>query len=353
MSPSPRERDCGILCVEHVDEHPSIVVKREEGGPRARWKGILTCGHIWTCPVCSQNLRSERAERITRAVDHLAGRWQMLTVTFRHRHGLALKDLVEGLGRAWRRTRQGGRIQRVWTGRVSASVRCLEVTYGDNGWHPHVHVLLRTTDWTEEEKGWLQDRWERAVVKELGVHARPSDLVGLKWSEPFDAKGASGRRATYLAKLGLETSGIAKEGKGSSRTPWDLARAAAAGDSRSLWLWREFYAATRGKRAIELDDRAAAADKRAQEVASSLLENEPEGNELPVHIEVQRDDVRALRRLERRIGAIMAIVLRAAEERGAEGVREWVDFARADLLARAGPRESPARAPPWLPARVA
>lgn len=334
------------MCVEHTDEHPSIVVKREKGVPHARYMGLLTCGHIWTCPVCSQNLRAKRAARIAGAVGHLGGRWQMLTITVRHRKGLDLKPLRDGLAVAWRKTRQGGRIQRVWTERVSASVRAQEVTFGDNGWHPHIHVLIRTTEWEQDELDALQARWERNVVAALGEHARPDDLHGMVWSAPLDASKADEvERALYLTKAGFELSGVAKDTRERrSKSPWDLARDAARGDSRSLLLWREFYAATKGRRAIELDDRAAAAAKRAEEVESANHE-EGEGDALPLHIEVQRDEIRALRRLERSVGAIMAIVLRAAEDDGASGVREWIVYAREHhrgaprplVKARAGP----------------
>jgi len=317
------------MCIEHKDEEPSIELRHVDGLPRGKWCGLLTCGHIWTCPVCSQHLRGERAENIVRAVDHLGDRWQMLTVTVRHRQGLSLKALRDGLMAAWRRTRQGGRIQRVWSDRVSASIRAQEVTYGDdNGWHPHVHVLLRTTEWDEDEKDALQARWERAVVRELGEHCRPDDLHGLVWSEPFDASRDSGQRATYLAKLGLETAGLAKEGRFNNRTPWDIARAAAGGDSRSLWLWREYSAATKGKRMIELDDRAQAAAKRSRELEFDV-EASGEIQEVS-RIPVKRDDVRALRRIERRIGTIMVLVLRAAETAGEAGVQEWISYARAN-----------------------
>jgi hypothetical protein len=164
-------------------------------------------------------------------------------------------------------------------------------------------------------------------------------LHGLVWSRPFvPGEATSGRQVSYLAKLGLEIAGIAKEGRGGSRTPWELARAAAGGDSRALWLWREYCAATKGRRMLELDDRAQTAAKRALEVASVNVK-EGETLEPPQRIEVKRDDVRALRQLERRIGAIMCVVLRAAEEQGASGVREWVAFARADQVRRAELRE--------------
>jgi Replication protein len=328
IAPNARERDCGVMCIEHRDEEPSIEIRSVDGAPRAKWCGLMTCGHIWTCPVCSQHLRAQRADNIVRAVGHLGGRWQMVTVTVRHRQGLSLKALRDGLMAAWRRTRQGGRIQRVWSERVSASIRAQEVTHGDdNGWHPHIHVLLRTTEWDEDERDALQARWELAVVRELGEHCRPDDLHGLVWSKPFDASRDSGQRATYLAKLGLETAGLAKEGRNGSRTPWDIARAAAGGDSRSLWLWREYASATKGKRMIELDDRALAAAKRSRE-----LEFDVEAGDVKevARVAVKRDDVRALRRLERRIGAVLVIVLRAAETGGDDAVREWIAYARAN-----------------------
>lgn len=345
VAPSTREWGCGVMCIEHKDEEPSIELRNVDGAPRGKWCGLLTCGHIWTCPVCSEALRAERAERIVRAVGHLGGRWQMLTGTLRHRDGLPLKATRDGLMAAWRRTRQGGRIQRVWTERVSASVRAQEVTHGEHGWHPHFHVLLRTSEWDDDERDALQARWERAVARELGEHCRPDDLHGLVWSEPFDASRDSGQRATYLAKLGLETAGLAKEGRHGNRTPWDVARAAACGDQRSHLLWHEYASATRGKRMIELDDRAQAAAKRALELSSDVEES-GEMKEV-LRIAVKRDDVRAFRKIERRIGAIMAIVLRAAETGGEAAVREWAVFARANAwkpaLSKAPTHETPQR----------
>jgi hypothetical protein len=343
LSQSQRERSCGVMCIEHVDDHPAIIVKRDKGIPEAQWSGILTCGHIWTCPVCSQRKKAERAERISLAVGHLEGRWQMLTITLRHRQGLALQPLRDGLMAAWRKTRQGGRIQRVWEERVTASIRTQEVTYGDNGWHPHIHVLLRTTEWDEDERDALQARWERNVVAVLGEHARPDDLHGLVWSHPFDATKSKdvGKRELYLAKLGLESASLGKEGRRGGATPWDIARRATRGDSRAVWLWREYCAATKGKRMIELDDRAAAAAKRALEL--SCDPDEPEGTVEVTRIEVQRDEVRALRHLERTLPAIMVLVLRAAEAEGGAGVRRWVAYARS--LQR---RYDVAPAPSWL-----
>lgn len=337
LSPSERERHCGVWCVEHANTEPAIQVIHD-GAPRARWNGLLTCGHIWTCPVCSQSLRAQRAEAIVRAVKHLAGRWQMLTVTLRHRQGMNLRDLRNGLMAAWRKTRQGGRIQRVWGELVTASVRTQEVTYGDNGWHPHLHVLLRTEEWSDDDKDALQVRWEKAIVGELGSNVRPDDLHGVVWSEPWDVERitkSESKRATYLAKLGLESASLGKEGRRGSRTPWDLARMAANGDQRARWLWCEYTEATRGRRMIELDDRAAAAAKRALELEAAETESSGGEPREPQRIEVARDDVRALRYLERRgHPGIMGMLLRLAETEGEPAVRQWIAYARSRVPER-------------------
>jgi hypothetical protein len=268
------------------------------------------------------------------AVDAMGGRWQMLTVTLRHRPGMRLKELLAGLSAAWRRTRQGGRIQRVWSERVSASVRALEMTYGGNGWHPHIHVLLRTTEWDDDERDALLAGWKRAIERELGAAVRPDDEHGLVWSAPFDASAPDkANRARYLAKLGLETTGLAKEGRGGSLTPWQIAAIATKGDDAAKSLWWEYVDATRGRRMIELDDRAQEAYERA------LLEQRSEGGDVddlqpPIRIDLKRDDLRALRRLERTMPTIMAIVLAAAESGGRRAVGEWIAYARADAAAR-------------------
>jgi hypothetical protein len=258
----------------------------------------------------------------------LGGQWVMVTFTLRHRDGVPLKRLRDGLASAYRRTRQGGRIQRVWSERVTASVRAAEVTFGANGWHPHLHVLARSTEWTDDEKDALLVRYARAIERELGKDFRPSDARGVVWSVPFDADEADAeKRAAYLTKLGLEVAGVGKHGRAGGLSPWELAERAVAGDERAKSRWWEYFEATRGRRMVELDDRASAAADRAEAAKARL--DEPEHVDPPTIIEVKRDDVRALRRLERRgLFGIMATLLEAAETGGAPAVAEWIAYAR-------------------------
>jgi hypothetical protein len=257
----------------------------------------------------------------------------MLTVTIRHHAGVDLGKLLRGLTASWRKTRQGGPVQRIWSERVRASVRATEITWGhENGWHPHVHVLLATSEWSEEDRATLLERFRSLVAKELGEDFIPNEQHALRWSRSFDADDADAVwLATYVSKFSCEVSGIAKESKG-GLSPWDIGARAAKDEQKALRLWQDYESSTRGRRALELDDRAAAA-------AKDWLEWEREKNdaargETPAtvperdDIMVTRDELRSLRLLERTKPDIMWAVLDAAERSGPAGVRDWVTLAQ-------------------------
>jgi hypothetical protein len=256
----------------------------------------------------------------------------MLTVTLRHRAGLSLKELLSGLIFAWRKTRQGGAVQRIWTERVSASARAVEVTDGENGWHPHLHVLVRVDrGWTEEEKTTLLERWQRQVRAVLGDACVPSDSRALVWSALFDA-GDANARPSYLAKLGLEVAGIAKD-----RSSWSIARRAAAGDALAVKRWHEFYEATKGRRMLELDDRAQAFamgvdahDGRGDlGVELATVTDLPERE--PVILPLWPEEVAILRRGERALPTLLRDVLLAvaASEDPGRTLAEWLTWCAA------------------------
>lgn len=74
-----------------------------------------------------------------------------------------------------------------------------EVTRGDNGWHPHMHVLLlpgRDSGDVLGSREWWHERWSRIVERELGADNVPS------WEHGTDLRYSD--RAEYLSKLGLD-----------------------------------------------------------------------------------------------------------------------------------------------------
>jgi hypothetical protein len=113
-------------------------------------------------------------------------------------------------------------------------IRCHEVTFGENGWHPHTHVLLFAL-FPHDVMTW-QDRlsalWMHFVRDELGDKHVPSAEHGLDLSTCDDG--------SYIAKMGLEVSGATtKQGREGHLSSWQVAREVVDG-RMSTERWREY-----------------------------------------------------------------------------------------------------------------
>lgn len=325
---SQRERDCGrVVCIE---DDPEIRVRSEDGQRRASFNGLLRCGHVWTCAPCSQRIRARQAKRIGNAVEYLKGAWAMLTITLRHDGGMPLASTLRALKRAWRRMRQRRAVRDLWKAIALAPVTSTEITYGENGWHPHLHVALqvgRPID--DDDRRTLSDAWERAVLEELGTRARPSDR-GLVWSREFDGSRELDR-ALYVAKLGIELEvadpGMAKR----SRSHWEIARTASRGDARAYALWIEYCRATKGLHMLQVSPEASDAAKRG---AFEKLRWDDDIDVEPENIRVPTALIRRMRARERALPTVFHDALLAAERGGARGFEAW---AALEFPIRAGP----------------
>lgn len=256
-----RVRGCG-WAVLPLEREVTVVV-----GPSgvARYSGLLTCGSVWECPTCATRIRAARATELERALDgHDAGvvvehgrrkcrRAAMLTLTISHGLGDDLRGMRKALGDAYRGLTRGKQWA-AWKRRagVAGVIRCLEVTHGENGWHPHLHVLLlldepvrkaelgRGGEWSPAWRSWLVERWTTMVRRYVGNDHAPAEPHGVSL-KPLN-------RDTYLAKLGLEMADpFAKGAKNGNRSPWqiagDYARSRVAREGE---LWRAYCDGMRG-----------------------------------------------------------------------------------------------------------
>lgn len=241
-----------------------------DDGSAAHFSGTERCGSIWACPVCASVIRPERASEIQHAVtEHTkqGGALLFLTLTIRHHRTMRLADTLDAVLTCWQKLLRG----KAWgTAKdrygIEGYIRSVEVTVGENGWHPHAHVVLfLSRDITEQEAQQFGDevhgRWSRYVKAATG--AMPTRTHGV------DVQRVSGDGrviAQYLAKLQEDHAGEwdvgaelarsdVKRGRGSSSlVPFELLDPLHAQDEmdddarRRLWL--EYYAATKGRRAI-------------------------------------------------------------------------------------------------------
>jgi hypothetical protein len=223
----------------------------------AHFANLASCSSVWACPVCAAKIRQERAEEIARLLEvngEGGGRSWLVTFTLPHHRRQGLRVTLDALLGAWRRVLQSDVMRALRaSGHLVGWVRSVEVTYGANGWHPHVHAVFLSDGLDLGPSLVAVERlWADAIVS-LGL-ARPSAEHGVVWDE-VEGTEAVGRYVAKVQdpiKVGQEvTRGDLKAGRARSVTPYDLLRAVRDhGDADALDLWHEYEAATKGRRCV-------------------------------------------------------------------------------------------------------
>lgn len=249
---------------------PRVDVWRSKHG--AHFTGVVTCGSVWVCPVCAAKITERRREEVAHAIETAYGEGgaaYMVTLTIPHyafdRAGILKTTVAE----AWRHMTK----TRGWRNAKSAHgvfgfCRALEVTHGQNGWHPHLHALLFTEkpldgDAQEALRLAIFDQWSTRVKKDLDRECSP-DACDLRPATKSDylTKWAADRELTKMAS---------KDGKG-GRSPWQV-----LDDyhnfrmDRDRKLWIEYGLAFKGAKHLTwsngLKDRLGVHEMAEQEIA--------------------------------------------------------------------------------------
>jgi hypothetical protein len=236
----------------------TVVDVRLNAQGRASVGGVQTCGSVWMCPVCAKKITEARRADLQHLAEFVragGGSLLFLTLTVPHQRLEALAGLLEKLKGAYRYLVSGkNALPKLFDGAYLGAVRALEVTHGENGWHPHIHVVVALGqqldhDQVAELEGCIFRRWEKACKKhELGQIS----FSGFK----LEAARVSGLDhdplTDYLAKWGVaeELSKLhTKTGK-SGRTPWQLLALAGDGDDQAAAAWREYATEFKGARQL-------------------------------------------------------------------------------------------------------
>ncbi|MBI5651164.1 MAG: protein rep [Chloroflexi bacterium] len=230
---------------------------------RAHYKNLMVCASVWMCPICSAKISERRRVELAGAIDANADELQVALVSFTLHHSAkdSLKVMLNRLLESYRELKSG----RTWKdfsqeSLLVGSIRSLETTYGVNGWHPHLHVLMffckgANLDAVEE---FLKTRW-LYVLDRNGATA--------SYRRGVDFRTADRDVAEYVAKFGHEpvnlkrpgkwtmehelTKGVAKIARGAKgKSPTQLLADFVDGDRASAMLWQEYARAFKGKRQL-------------------------------------------------------------------------------------------------------
>lgn len=238
--------------------------------------GTLRCNSGWLCTVCAPRRARERQERVAEVYDTvtlgLKGLVPMVTLTVRHRQGMALADLRQVEQDAWRSVRQGAPWARLKQRHgILGTITAPEVTWSAAyGWHFHMHIAvpcLTDRAGALEVGAWIIDRYIR-YVRAAGYEALSQGQDVTLPSSPEDAARYLSKGVSSNQDISWELAGAAnKRGKSSSLHPFDILEAA-SGDAAMGALWREYAAAMKGARSCVIS--AALAKKLGLDEADDI-----------------------------------------------------------------------------------
>lgn len=224
---------------------------------RGVFKHLQLCASPWSCPLCAAIITERRRVQLQRLCGNArtAGlRVVMVTLTFSHSRGDNLRTIVESFLGALRKLAQHRKwreLRKLYG--VVGWVKALEVTHGRNGWHPHSHMLLFLPAEADAEAFGeaLRALWSEALGK-----------VGLSCNEHgFRLDDTNEAVAQYVAKYGHErtwdeaaelTKSHVKRGRGGNRSPFDLLRDAADGDTEAGSLFAEYSSVFKGRHQLQM-----------------------------------------------------------------------------------------------------
>lgn len=179
---------------------------------RHKYTGLITCGSVWECPVCSDKIARHRRKELRSALWLASNDYQVFLVTYTVSH--SRNDLLSSARWHPPYTFQQGLLERFLDARRylyqrpsykelqkeygAEIITSLEVTWGaDNGWHPHLHAL------------WLL---RKNAVVDLGAFARRLYEIWVKVLAKFglsasakhgvDVRSAKRDIADYVSKFG-------------------------------------------------------------------------------------------------------------------------------------------------------
>lgn len=231
-------RKCGVPLGE-------VSVAYDANG-KCHFRGVIHCCLAWVCAVCSARIRAARVAEIERGSVVWAdrgGTFAMFTLTVSHDASMPLVDVMGALTRSWRNL-QMSRSYRQVRGEVEGTIKGLEMTFGANGWHPHLHVLLFVRPGSDvvsigDSFMALTGSWIRSVSGALGRSPLP------EYALDFRVLGSDS--AGYVAKIAKE---IASSDTKSGRDPLAFLDVDGSNVNFAVAKFCEYADATYGRQAV-------------------------------------------------------------------------------------------------------
>jgi hypothetical protein len=178
-----------------------VQIHKSKDSKSAHFRGLMKCGSPWDCPVCSAQISEERRKELTKAVGNSNFRVVLVTYTLSHHKGERLVDVLDALKKSYKFMRNG----RKWADFKAdwnpvGSIVSHEVTYGENGWHPHRHELMFFPADTDE----FDIELIVNELKHLWIYSVNHEGYDASWEHGLDVKTDENINREYIAKYGRD-----------------------------------------------------------------------------------------------------------------------------------------------------
>lgn len=214
--------------------------------------GFCRCHSVWACPLCAPAIRAGRAREMAGGLKQLlaaGGGCLFSTYTLPHSVGDRLDPLFSAVSTAWRGVLNDRTVKSMRSDLGLEFSRSTEVTHGQNGWHPHLHVgevapRPLSRDEVIDYRAVCFKAWCRSVVK--SGYREPSDRYGLSIV----------RADAGMADYGNKVEGLTSElfrmdqKTGKTEAPFSILRRAVGGDDGAARVWHEYETGTQGRRML-------------------------------------------------------------------------------------------------------
>lgn len=164
------------------------------------------CGYVLAHRRAGQTLSALRAQH---AITPL--KVSMLTLTMQHTRQSDLRQMLQTL------TRSYGRLVKQQGSAIIGTARSIEMTYGDNGYHPHIHALIaEPRDGAILRQKQLQRDWQYQLaagyLPEVKFKEAYSDNGGDEWESAVIEAVKYAIKPSWICRLDTDTLASAADG---------------------------------------------------------------------------------------------------------------------------------------------
>jgi len=213
-----RVKRCGCVPIPGHKYKPVEVSLGETG--RKFYRNMQRCGAIWLCPQCHYKIMKQRADELFTQLMIYRKRGlsvMFISLTFQHFLGQKLETSIDTLFSAYKYA-LNHRQFRPFRKNIEF-LRTLEITYGQNGWHPHIHALFVGSEAEISEACRVFTLLYTKYLSGKGLTTNKHTVSTEKWNGNVD------NLKDYLFKGMLEkelTGGGLKKGRNGGKTFFEL-----------------------------------------------------------------------------------------------------------------------------------